>query len=150
VRHIRLCLRVQGSPHLRAALAALLLVGCADKNGDSGTSADGDSGTHDLIPTFAQVRDDVLVPSCGFGSCHGSGEAGLQIDADMTADALVGVPSTVQAGAILVVPGDPDGSYLVAKLTEATGIDGEIMPPSGAMSQDRIDTVRTWIDTGAE
>ena len=149
MRHIRLCLRVQDSPHLRAAVAALLLVGCADKTGDSGTNAADDSATYDL-PIFAQVRDDVLVPSCGFGSCHGAGEAGLQIDEDMMVDALVDVPSTVQADAILVVPGDPDGSYLVAKLTEAPSIDGEVMPPSGAMSQERIDMVKKWIAAGAE
>lgn len=127
-------------------LLLMLLTACASSEDKAET---GEAGATDP-PTFAEVRSEVLVPSCGFGSCHGAGEAGLQIDEDMTADALVDVPSTVQADAILVLPGDPDGSYLLAKMTEASGIDGDVMPPSGAMSDDRIDMVRDWIAAGAQ
>ena len=125
-------------------IAPLLLVACA------GEADKSDTGEAAGTPaTFVQVRDEVLVRSCGFGSCHGAGAAGLQIDGDMTADALVDVSSTVLDDEILVVAGDSEVSYLIAKMEAAAGIEGDVMPPSGAISQARIDIVRGWIDSGA-
>ncbi len=148
MRHIRLCLRVKDSPHLRAAIAILALTACSDKSTDTGTRSTG-AGTEDEAPSFATVRDEILVPSCGFSSCHGSGEAGLQIDNDMTADALVGVSSTQNPGKDLVLAGDPSQSYLIAKMEEDIFSTGDVMPPSGALSEERISTVRDWIAAGA-
>ena len=125
-------------------IVPMLLVACA------GDSNKGDTGQTASTPaTFAQARDEVLVQSCGFGSCHGNAAAGLQIDSEMTADALVGVESTALDGEILVIAGDSDASYLIAKMEAAAGIDGDVMPPSGALTQARIDIVRSWIDAGA-
>ncbi len=121
----------------------MLLVACA------GDSDKGDTGQTASTPaTFVQARE-VLVQSCGFGSCHGAAAAGLQIDSEMTADALVGVESTALNGEILVVAGVSRASNLIAKMEAAAGIDGDVMPPSGALSQARIDIVRSWIDAGA-
>ena len=48
---------------------------------------------------------------------------------DSTAYAtLVNAPSVSKPGAIRVVPGDPDASYLVQKIEGAPGIVGERMP----------------------
>ena len=125
----------------------MLLIACAGSDAKTET---GDADPEDAPASFAQVRDEVLVPSCGFGSCHGSAAAGLQIDADMTTDALVNVPSTALDGAVLVIPGDTDGSYLMAKLLQTDGIDGDVMPPSGAMTTERIAVVSDWIAAGAQ
>jgi mono/diheme cytochrome c family protein len=47
-----------------------------------------------------------------------------------------------------IVPGDPQGSLLAQKLlgTQATG---GIMPPSGKLSDDEIQLILTWIESGA-
>ena len=124
----------------------MLLIGCAGSDAKTET---GDT-TDDTPASFAQIRAEVLVPSCGFGSCHGSAAGGLQIDEDMTTDALIDVPSTALDGAVLVIPGDADGSYLMAKLLDADGIDGDVMPPSGAMTAQRIAMVSDWIAAGAQ
>ena len=119
---------------LAFVLLSFVLVACAGK---------------DEVPTFAAVRDEILVPTCAFSSCHGSGAGGLDIEAGMSADALVDVASTALPDETLVIPGDADGSYLIHKLEGAAGIDGDPMPPGGSLDQDSIDRVRAWIDGGA-
>ncbi len=142
MRHPQSPLPSRGFAHLCTIAAALSLTGCADKGGDSGSPST-------PAPSFAKVRDEVLVQSCGFGSCHGSGVGGLQLDAEMTLDALVDAPSTVLTDEVLVIAGDPDGSYLIAKMEDASGIEGAVMPPSGALTEERIAIVRDWIAAGA-
>lgn len=122
---------------MRTMVLTLLIAGCGDK---------GDSGVAEL--TFEEV-DAVLVQSCGFSSCHGGGEGGLTLDGEGDHEALVGVASTAQDGAILVVSGDADGSYLIEKMEGASGIAGDPMPPSGLLDQATIDQIRDWIDRGA-
>jgi hypothetical protein len=94
-------------------LSALVLTACGDKGDDT---AAGDTGTADPA-TWEEVRDDILVPSCGFGTCHGPpGSAGFGIDGDTTADELVEVVSFQDESYFLVDPGNPDESYLLMKL----------------------------------
>jgi hypothetical protein len=61
----------------------------------------------------------------------------------------VDVPAEDQAGAVRVVPGDPDGSYLVQKLAAAEGIAGDPMPPPEGLDAERLALVRAWIAAGA-
>jgi hypothetical protein len=61
---------------------------------------------------------------------------------------LVGVASMQAAGTQRVRPSDATNSYLIQKL-EGPGASGEQMPPSGAMLQSDIDTIREWISAGA-
>lgn len=101
-------------------------------------------------PTFTQVDEEILVPSCGFSSCHGAGTGDLTLGAGDDYAALVEVPSVGSPDDVLVVPGDADASYLVWKLEGADGIVGEPMPPpTGGLDADRIAMVRDWIDGGA-
>jgi predicted CxxxxCH...CXXCH cytochrome family protein len=69
---------------------------------------------------------------------------GLDLETDPYA-ALVNVPSLYD-GSMRVAPNDPDGSLLVRKLE---GDAGGIMPPTGALPDDRIQLVRDWIADGA-
>ena len=119
----------------------LLAVGCADKGGDSGAA-----------PTFTQVYDQVLQPSCAFSTCHGSsngsGDFGFT-DAAGAYAALLDVESLDSPGSVRVVPGDPDSSYLMAKLEAAAGIVGDPMPPPSGLEVDRAALVRDWIAAGA-
>lgn len=116
----------------------LALSACAGKDADTASPA-----------TFTEVRDEVLLPSCGFSSCHGSGTGGLTLDEEGSYDALVNAESVGKPGAILVIPGDPDGSYLVHKLEGGPDIVDDQMPPGGSMDDATIAAVRSWIEAGA-
>jgi len=53
-------------------------------------------------------------------------------------------------GAIRVVPGDPDNSYLIQKLEGAASIVGRQMPINGPYLQPgQILIIRRWIASGA-
>ena len=123
---------------MRVIAAILLVVGCGDK-ADSGVEGD---------TTFTEVET-IVGQSCGFSSCHGGGAGGLTLDGMDDYATLVGVESTASAGNILVVAGDANGSYLIEKMEDASGITGDFMPPSGVLDQATIDQVRSWIDSGA-
>lgn len=100
-------------------------------------------------PTFADVQSEVLA-GCAFSSCHGSGTGGLTLDGT-SADhgRLVDAESAAAPGETLVIPGDPDGSYLVKKLEGADGIVGDPMPQSAPLADDKLQLVRDWIEAGA-
>lgn len=100
-------------------------------------------------PTFTQVDTEVLVPSCGFSSCHGAGTGGLRIDGDGDYERLVDVVAQGDDTQTLVVPGDSEASYLVLKMVGDASIVGDEMPPNTAISDERIALVRDWIDAGA-
>lgn len=102
-------------------------------------------------PTFTEVRDEILLPSCSLGtSCHSQGAGGLTLTADGAHDALVGVESEDAPGEILVIAGDADSSYLIAKVEWADGIVGEGMPLGTTLDAEKSQTIRDWIDAGAE
>jgi hypothetical protein len=127
-------------------LTLLLLLACAEPETDSG-SVD----TASVEPaTFTEVRDEILLNSCAFSSCHGDQEAGdLALTSEGAYAALVNVPSQRIPSETLVIPGDASGSYLVKKMEGAEGIAGDEMPPGSILSEDKIQTVRSWIDHGA-
>jgi hypothetical protein len=100
---------------------------------------------------FERVQEEVLVPTCSFGACHGgpNGAGGLRLDGT-AADALRLVEGTsAVAGRPYVVPGDPDASYLVAKLRGDAGISGDRMPPAAPLEKQQLAKVLRWIEGGA-
>ena len=131
------------SPHILAFVFTTAgSVACAG-------SKDTDTGASEP-PSFAVVRDDVLLLSCGFSSCHGGGAGGLTLDEAGAYDALVDVESTAAAGEIHVIPGDPDNSYLIKKLEAAPDIvDDPMPPPLGGQDPADIELIRAWIAAGA-
>ena len=63
--------------------------------------------------------------------------------------ALVGAAS-ICPGRVRVVPGDPDSSYLVEKLEQASfECGGSQMPTVGEMTAEELATIRSWILGGA-
>lgn len=123
-------------------LVPLLLVACGDKADDTA----GDTGSAEPA-TWEEVRDEVLVPSCGFGTCHAPpGSAGFAIEADTPEDAYIEEVAFQDESYFLVDPGNPDDSYLLMKLEGTAGIDGDPMPPpTGGLDPAKIDMVRSWI-----
>ena len=64
---------------------------------------------------------------------------------------MVGRASLGKAGATLVIPGDPDNSYLVKKLEGASDIVGLRMPRNTGpfLSEGQMLVIRKWIEDGA-
>lgn len=121
---------------MRRDLLVLVLFAC---NGEPAAEA----------PGFAEVQSEVM-PGCAFSSCHGSSTGGLLLDGTSSDyDRLVDVASAAAPGETLVIPGDPDNSYLVKKLEGAADIVGDPMPQMGPLSDDKIQLVRDWIAGGA-
>jgi hypothetical protein len=105
-----------------------------------------------LQPTFSSIRTQIFQTWCV--GCHaGIGrvpDGGLRLDADAAYGALVNAPSTGKPAAVRVVPGDPNGSYLIHKLEGRSDIVGSRMPDGGPfLVQTDIDVIRTWIVQGA-
>jgi len=126
------------------ALTLLLLVGCAPE------------AAPDSMPaaTFATVRDQVFEPACA--GCHaGSSPAGdLVLGAGMDLDALLAQPANPvarESGWRLIVPGDPDGSFLVRKLDGPGLGEGAAMPSERQMlAEPWRELVEQWIADGAQ
>ena len=120
----------------------LALLACGPTTGDSG------EGT---APTLSEVQEQVFTASCAFSTCHADpGASGLVLEDGASWAALVTVESADNPGAVLVIPGDAEGSYLVQKLRGTDGIVGEQMPSTGdAVDETRLQLVVDWIDAGA-
>lgn len=121
-------------PKLASLLAvAMVAVGCAGEPA-----------------TFSQVQAEIFRPSCSFAACHGgaNGRGGLVLDGTAADHARL-LQGTSAAGRRWVVPGDPDASYLVAKLRGDAGIEGDVMPPAGKLDDATIERLVSWIEAGA-
>ena len=114
--------------------------------------------TPDLTPTFASIQRDIFNARDSSGrpgciSCHNAAGArftgNLSLVEGVSYQALVGAASTGKAGAIRVVPGEPDRSYLLNKVL-GTDIVGDRMPRLGPyLSDGQIRIIRRWIELGA-
>ena len=105
----------------------------------------------DLIPTLASLEEQYFGPSCTFSSCHDSDNPAGALDLTIgnAYDALVEVAAQGDSASMLIVPGDPESSYLVHRVEGTTGV---FMPPGITEALDpecRIATLRAWILAGA-
>jgi mono/diheme cytochrome c family protein len=116
--------------------------------------------TPNLEPTFASIQNDIFQTSDSAGrsrclGCHTStGRApagGLNLNPDVAYDQLVNAVSARKPGAVRVIPGDPDNSYVVEKLEGAASIVGARMPINGPpfLTDGQIKIIRRWIAIGA-
>ena len=111
-----------------------------------------DGEDQDAPPTFTELHERVLQPSCVFATCHqqGASAAGMMaLDRDLAHAALVDVSAVAAPGRIRVIPGDPEQSYVMEKITNATPTAGEQMPPDAPLEAERVELVRAWIEAGA-
>ncbi len=123
-----------------------LALGCAGPGVETGDpAAPAPSLAADLQPIFDR--------NCT-GTCH-SGEApasGLVLSPGAAYANLVGVASVQVPSLVRVAPGDPDASYLVAKLEDthvAVGGSGTRMPPYLRLADNELLLFRDWILAGA-
>jgi hypothetical protein len=139
---------------LSVLLLAAVAYGCDEKLSDV------TGPTPNLDPTFTSIQQQIFNTQDSAGRqncivCHTdqgrTPASGLNLREGASYNALVGVASRGKPGATLVVPGDPDNSYLVQKLEGASGIVGERMPRTGGpyLTSGQMLVLRTWIQRGA-
>lgn len=139
-------LRLRGwIPFLLAV--AMVCAGCAG-DGPPPTSATGSS--------FDVVQREIFQMRCLDAGCHNSTDQaeGLNLESGFSYGALINVvPRNVaarSAGLLRVVPGVPEGSFLLFKLLGPPSQFGTRMPQGKpALSAADIQLVRAWIEEGA-
>ena len=101
--------------------------------------------------TLSQLQSEIFTPRCS--GCHSGGGApqGLRLDSEAnTFNDLVNVASNERPEILRVDPGSPDDSYLIHKVTGASGIVGGQMPLGQTpLTSDQINMMRDWIENGA-
>jgi hypothetical protein len=114
--------------------------------------------TPNLEPTFSSIQQEIFSSGDSSGrvactQCHnavGSRFNGLDLSASVSYSNLVNVASRGRVGAIRVIPGDPENSYLIHKLEGRSTIAGVRMPLNGPyLTSGQILVIRRWIETGA-
>lgn len=147
----------RGSPPMSAAAfagAALILAACSG-NGlglDELGRPTGEILSHRPDPAraeslFALIQSNIFTPICARCHFHPASPYGLSLEPGR-ASAIVGRPSYGLAGMEIVVPGDPDRSYLVWKLQGRAGITGYRMPwGMEPLPETEMRLIRSWINS---
>ena len=139
------------------ALAATSLIAAAGCDEKLATVA---GPTPNLEPSFTSVQREIFQTTDSAGrvlctGCHTdvgrNPSAGLNLRTEVAHAALVNVPSRNKPGAIFVIPGDPENSYLIHKLEGRPGIVGQRMPRTAGpfLTEGQILIIRRWIALGA-
>ena len=116
--------------------------------------------TPNLEPTFSSVQSQIFETTDVAGrqacvNCHTNvgrnPSGGLNLLHAVAYDQLVNVASARKPGAIRVIPGDPENSYLVHKIEGRSGIVGVRMPTTGPpyLTDGQILILKRWIALGA-
>lgn len=107
-----------------------------------------------LVGNDLAAIEGIFGAHCGGSGCHhGDGvlAQGLDLTEGNVRGALIDVVSET-TGRTLVVPGDPDASYLLCKLTPGcSDLNGSVMPSGGAdpLPDAEMAAIREWIAAGA-
>ena len=113
-----------------------------------------------LEPTFASIQRDIFESTDSAGraactNCHTNvgrnPSVGMNLVHDLAYDQIVNVMSARKPGAVRIIPGDPDNSYLIQKLEGKAGIVGNRMPNGGPpyLTDGQILILRRWVAIGA-
>jgi len=103
--------------------------------------------------TLSMIQTQIFDPSCT--TCHTdvgrTPSSGLNLKAGAAFAGLSNVASAGMPGAVRVIPGNANNSYLVQKLEGAPGIAGLRMPRNGPpfLSDAQVQMIRAWIAAGA-
>jgi hypothetical protein len=103
-------------------------------------------------PSFNTDIQPILSTNCAVSNCHNSfAAAGLNLSENVARGGLVNQSSKQVADKKLVLPENPDDSYLVIKL-ENRQTNGTSRMPLGvaALSDEKIQLIKNWITKGAK
>ncbi|MHC4235925.1 MAG: hypothetical protein ACYSUQ_12480 [Planctomycetota bacterium] len=120
-----------------------------------GTGLD-DDNNGDAEISFADDVQPIFTISCALSGCHAgaSPSVGMNLSAGQALQNIVNVASVELASMDRITPGEPDNSYLIHKIQGTQGSVGGVggrMPLVGCcLSQAQIDTIRAWVEAGAE
>jgi len=141
---------------LLAGVSSLALAaGCDEKLSDIAGPSPG------LQPTFSSIAQNIFASTDSSArtacvQCHTNQGRTPALNLNLLPDAayaqLVNVPSAQKPGAVRVIPGDADNSYLVQKLEGHPGIVGQRMPRTAGpfLTEGQMLIIRRWIDQGAQ
>jgi hypothetical protein len=116
--------------------------------------------TPNLEPTFSSIQREIFdtTDSSGRLACTGchtnvgrNPSGGLNLVSAVSYASLIRVASTAKPGAVRVIPGDPDNSYLVHKLEGRADIVGVRMPRGNGpyLTDGQMLVIKRWIANGA-
>jgi hypothetical protein len=145
-----------GRAMLSAAAVAFALIasGCDEKLSDL------TGPTPNLEPTFSSIQKEIFETTDSSGrvactNCHSNvgrnPSGGLNLLSGLSYAGLVRVASTGKPGAVRVIPGDPENSYIIHKLEGRTDIVGVRMPRGNGpfLTDGQILVIKRWIANGA-
>lgn len=102
-------------------------------------------------PSAESLRVDVFVPHCAGSRCHGAVNPAAALDLTRSdfASLLIDQVASSCEGRLLVAPGRPQDSLLLAKIAHTLPAGcGAPMPPAGArLSNAQQECVRAWIES---
>ncbi len=116
--------------------------------------------TPNLQPTFSSIQREIFDTTDSSGRlactpCHSNvgrtPTGGLNLLPGLSYTSLVGVASTGKPGAVRVIQGDPESSYLVQKLEGRGAIAGVRMPRGNGpfLTEGQMLVLKRWISNGA-
>ena len=135
---------------LGGVVAAAFTIGCGSSNSPSAPSTS-------TVNFSTQVQQQIFNPACV--ACHtddgrtpAGAPPGLNLkNAGVSISNLVNAAATGKAGAVRVIPGNPNGSYLIQKLEGAADIAGVRMPRNAnPLTNEQIALIKQWIQEGAK
>jgi hypothetical protein len=136
------------------AVASITAAGCDESLRDI------TGPTPDLQPTFSSIQSEIFNKTDASGrlactQCHNPAGAPFTAGLDLTASAsyanLVGVSSRNKPGAVRVLAGDPENSYIIHKLEGRPDIVGVRMPRGNGpfLTEGQMTVIKRWIALGA-
>jgi hypothetical protein len=161
--------RLTMTPRLRNLIllmgsAVMFTTAATGCGGGTGKPPPFDAGACATVPTYAQLVTATFAPRCS-GRCHGGASmppapipAGpIDLSTASNRTSLVNRASVLGMGLVLVVPGHPETSFLMRKLTDDLPSDGSLggpMPMGEAIQwseipQAEVDAITCWIAGGA-
>lgn len=138
--------------HKSLYLVMVILTGCSSGSGEGLNSnglplQDGDDAP--LSTEFKSIQSNVFTPLCTVCHAGASAPVGLKLDEANSYSMLVGVESNQAPGTLRVDPGNPDASYIIAKLEGSAAVGGQMPLGGPSLPQSSIDLIRQWISDGA-
>ena len=137
-----------------ALVLALAVASCDEKLSDL------TGPTPNLQPTFTSIQQEIFNTTDASGrlactNCHSNvgrnPSGGMTLLSGVSYANLVGVASTGKPGAVRVIPGDPENSYIIHKLEGKSDIVGVRMPRGNGpfLTDGQILVIKRWIANGA-
>jgi mono/diheme cytochrome c family protein len=131
----------------------LTAIGAVACGGSSPTAATPAAAAVSPAPTLTQIQTQVFDTACI--ACHTdvgrTPSSSLNLKSGAAFSNLVSVSSVGLPGAVRVIAGNANGSYLVQKLEGASNIAGLRMPRNGPpyLTDAQVKMIRDWIAAGA-